>query len=189
MFFGTDRGLRAHEPPANMLSAMGVAAAACVIIGVAPGLLYSRLPFTAPYAPYTAEHVTATLGLLAFTGLGFFLMLKHLTPEPALSLDTDWFYRRALLAVLRVVERGLGRLNGLLERVPDMIMQRFVLAAAQRLREFDSRFVDGPMVGIGRVTQTISQGMRLAVSGHAQHYALLMAAGVVIALALAVIRL
>ena len=40
MFFGKDRGLRGHEPPANMLVAMGLAAAACVLIGVFPALLY-----------------------------------------------------------------------------------------------------------------------------------------------------
>jgi multicomponent Na+:H+ antiporter subunit D len=188
MFFGTDRGLRAQEPPRNMVTAMTIAAVACVVIGIMPALLYSRLPFNAPYAPYTAEHVTATLGLLGFTGLGFFLMLKRLTPEPTVSLDTDWFYRRALPAGLAVVERGLGRLDGFVERIPDFVMQRVVFAAAQRLREFDTRYIDGSMVGIGRVTQAVSQGMRLAVSGHAQHYGLVMAAGVIIVLAIVVIR-
>src|SRR5688572_21080191 len=51
MFLGTDRGLRAHEPPANMLVAMGVAAAACVLIGVLPALLYSSLPYPVEYVP------------------------------------------------------------------------------------------------------------------------------------------
>jgi hypothetical protein len=45
------------------------------------------------------------------------------------------------------------------------------------------------MVGIGRLTQTLSQSLRVAISGHAQHYGLIMAAGVLMALALAVIRL
>src|SRR5207247_2588149 len=45
MFFGTDRDLRAHEPPRNMLVAMGAAASACVLIGVLPAVLYSKLPF------------------------------------------------------------------------------------------------------------------------------------------------
>src|SRR5207253_212238 len=63
MFFGKDRGLRGHEPPRNMLVAMGVAAAACVLIGVLPAVLYSQLPFAVDFIPYTARHVTATLGL------------------------------------------------------------------------------------------------------------------------------
>ena len=68
MFFGRDRGLAAHEPPSNMLVAMGLAAAACIVIGVFPDLLYAQLPYHVEYAPYTARHVLATLGLLSFTG-------------------------------------------------------------------------------------------------------------------------
>src|SRR5262245_27945360 len=100
MFFGTDRGVRATEPPVNMLAAMGIAAAACIGIGIVPALLYSALPHAVEYAPYTVRHVTATLGLLGFTALGFFLLLTHLDPEPTISLDTDWFYRRGSSAVL-----------------------------------------------------------------------------------------
>src|SRR5712692_11866311 len=117
MFFGKDRGLRSQEPPANMLVAMGLAAAACILIGIFPALLYSHLPFPVPYAPYTTRHVTATLGLLGFTGLGFFLMLKHLAPEPVISLDTDWFYRRALSASLALVQGGCGRLEGFVGQI------------------------------------------------------------------------
>jgi multicomponent Na+:H+ antiporter subunit D len=189
MFFGRDRGPRGQEPPANMLVAMGLAAAACILIGVFPALLYSHLPFPVAYAPYTARHVTATLGLLGFTGLGFFLMLKHLAPEPVISLDTDWFYRRALSASLALVQGGCGRLEGFVGQISDVVMQRYVLAAAARLRELDARVIDATMVGIGRLTQTLSHGLSIAVSGHAQHYGLIMAAGVVIAIALAVFGL
>ena len=48
------------------------AAVACVVIGVTPMVLYSQLPFRVDYIPYTVRHVTATLGLLGFTALGFF---------------------------------------------------------------------------------------------------------------------
>src|SRR5262249_12464635 len=71
MFFGRDHGLRAEEPPRNMLVAMGLAAVACVIIGVLPVVLYSQLPYRVDYIPYTVRHVTATFGLLGFTALGF----------------------------------------------------------------------------------------------------------------------
>jgi multicomponent Na+:H+ antiporter subunit D len=189
MFFGRDRGPRGQEPPANMLVAMGLAAAACILIGVFPTLLYSHLPFPVAYAPYTARHVTATLGLLGFTGLGFFLMLKHLAPEPVISLDTDWFYRRALSASLALVQGGCGRLEGFVGQISDVVMQRYVLAAAARLRELDTRVIDATMVGIGRLTQTLSHALSIAVNGHAQHYGLIMAAGVLIAIALAVFSL
>ena len=189
MFFGKDRGLRAQEPPANMLVAMGLDAAACVLIGVFPGLLYSYLPYSAEYAPYTMRHVTATLGLLGFTALGFFLLLKHLDPEPIVSLDTDWFYRRGLSASLALANGGLARLEGLLGQVYEFVMQRQVLGAAARLREFDARVIDATAVGVGRLTQILSGDLRNAVSGHPQHYGLIMAAGVLAAIALAVFGL
>ena len=50
----------------------------------------------------------------------------------------------------------------------------------------DVRVIDATMVGVGRLTQTLSRGLSVAVSGHAQHYGLIMAAGVLAAIALAV---
>jgi len=186
MFFGTDRGLRAHEPPRNMLVAMGAAALACVLIGVLPAVLYSKLPFPVEYIPYTARHVTSTLGLLGFTALGFFLMLEQLDPEPVVSLDTDWFYRRGARAAEAFAEGPLVRAEGSVGQVYDVVMQGPVLSVAAQLREIDLRGVDAMMVGIGRLTQAVSRGLTLAVSGHAQHYALIMAAGILAAIALAV---
>src|SRR3990170_4884943 len=49
MFFGKDSGRRGHEPPRNMLVAMGLAAVACVLIGVFPDLLYQHLPNPVQY--------------------------------------------------------------------------------------------------------------------------------------------
>ena len=186
MFFGTDRALRAHEPPRNMLVAMGGAAVACVLIGVLPALLYSKLPFPVEYIPYTARHVTSTLGLLGFTALGFFLMLKQLDPEPVISLDTDWFYRRGARAAEALAEGPLVRAEASVGQGYDVVMQGPVLGVAAQLREIDLRGVDAMMVGIGRLTQAVSRGLTLAVSGHAQHYALIMAAGILAAIALAV---
>src|SRR5438093_1097416 len=186
MFFGKDRGLRAQEPPVNMLVAMGLAAAACILIGVFPALLYSQLPYLVDYAPYTMRHVFDTLGLLGFTALGFFMLLSHLDPEPSVSLDTDWFYRRGLSAALPVVNRGLARLEGFVGQIYDVVMQRYVLRVAARSRPLDARVIDAAAVGIGGLTQTVSWGLRAMVTGNAQYYGLIMAAGVLAALALAV---
>lgn len=196
MFFGSDRGhlslaaqraqAEAHEPPANMLVAMGVAAAACILIGVFPTLLYSNLPYPVDYAPYTVRHVLATLGLLGFTALGFFSMLKHLNPEPIVSLDTDWFYRRGASAVLAFAQGTLARGEGFVAQISDGVMQRYVLGAGVRLRELDARVIDAKAVAVGRVTQAVSTGLSAGVSGHAQHYGLIMAIGVLAAIAIAV---
>src|SRR5688572_19323871 len=111
MFFAKDSGARGHEPPRNMLVAMGMAAIACIVIGVFPGLLYEYLPNAVEYVPYTLQHVTSTLGMLGFTALGFFLLLSHLDPVPTVSLDTDWFYRKGSGVLVNVVQGPLARLE------------------------------------------------------------------------------
>jgi multicomponent Na+:H+ antiporter subunit D len=188
MFFGADRGLRAKEPPPNMLVAMGAAGAACVVIGVFPALLYGSLPFPVDYAPYTTRHVTATLGLLGFTALGFFLLLTHLDPVPSISLDTDWFYRRGAAAVMAFAAGRLSRAQAFVAGLSDVVLQRYVLGTAARLRDIDLRGVDAGIVGIAQLTHAVSRGLSASVSGHAQHYGLLMAAGVIAAIAIAVFR-
>ncbi len=188
MFFGEDRGLKApigKEPPKNMLVAMGIAAAACVLIGVFPSLLYAHLPFPADYIPYTPRHVVATLGLLGFTALGFFLLLKQLDPEPTVSLDTDWFYRRGLTATLPLVEGALARVDGVVGQASDWVVQQ-ALRTGDWMRDLDARVVDASTVGLGKLTLAFGQGLRVIADGNAQHYGLIMAAGALAALAIVI---
>jgi multicomponent Na+:H+ antiporter subunit D len=186
MFFGKDSGRRAKEPPRNMLVAMSLTATACIVIGVFPGLLYRHLPNPVDYVPYTLQHVTSTLGILAFTALGFFLLLKQLDPERTISLDTDWFYRRALARFVNLVQGSLARLEyGFVGEIYEFVIRRPVLGAATLLRRFDNRVIDSTVVGVGRSTRELSLLLKTLVSGHAQHYGLFMAAGVLALLALA----
>jgi multicomponent Na+:H+ antiporter subunit D len=187
MFFGKDRGIQGREPPMNMLVAMGVTAGACVLIGVFPSVLYSRLPFPVDYVPYTARHVMSTLGLLGFTALGFFLLLKHLDPEPTVSLDTDWFYRRASPAVLVFAQQGLGRLEAFGNQVYEGAIERPLLGLAAVLRKLDAAVIDAAATGLGHLIEAMGQGLRVTTSGHTQYYGLMMAAGVVVAIAFAVL--
>jgi hypothetical protein len=46
------------------------------------------------------------------------------------------------------------------------------------MRQVDSLVVDPGLVGVGRSTQSLSRLLKTAVSGNAQHYGLLMAAGI-----------
>ena len=179
MFFGKDSGLRAQEPPKNMLAAMGLAAIACTVIGVFPGLLYQYLPNPVAYHPYTMAHVTSTLGMLGFTALGFFLLLKQLDPEPKVSLDTDWFYRRGSAGFLALVNKPLTRFEyGFVGEIYEFVIQRPMLGVARFMRGFDGLVVDSGIVGVGRLTRLLSSIARTAVTGHAQQYGLLMAAGI-----------
>jgi multicomponent Na+:H+ antiporter subunit D len=180
MFFGKDSGLRAKEPPSNMLVAMGLAAAACILIGVRPGLLYQFLPNAVDYVPYTLTHVTSTVGMLVFTALGFFLLLKQLDPVRTISLDTDWFYRRGVTRLMKLILDPLARLEyGYVGEIYERVIRRPVLGVAGLVQRFDSRVVDSTLVGVGRSTGSFSQQLKIVESGHVQHYGLIMAAGIV----------
>ena len=185
MFFGKDAGVRAQEPPGNMLLAMGLAALTCVVIGLFPGILYRHLPNPVHFAPYTLAHVTSSLGMLGFTALGFFLMLKQLDPKPKISLDTDWFYRRGTAGFLALVEKPLARLEfDFVGEIYEFVIRRPVLGVASVLRRFDSLVVDGAAVGVGEATRSLSGALKKTMSGHTQQYALFMAVGILALLAL-----
>lgn len=95
-FFGADAGLRAKEPPANMLLAMTIAASLCLAIGIYPKILYQLLPFDVDYSPYDLSHVLAQTQLLFFAALAFaWLKIKGIYPPElrGLNLDADWIYR------------------------------------------------------------------------------------------------
>lgn len=119
MFFGHDSGIRAQEPPRNMLIGMGIAAFLCVFLGVYPYPLYSILPYPVDYLPYTGAHVVGQLQLLLFGALAFcLLILSGYYPAEmrAINLDTDWFYRTGALRFYRLAERALNNINQAGER-------------------------------------------------------------------------
>ena len=106
-FMGQDSGLRPKEAPFNMLLAMGIAAALCVLIGVFPGALYAILPGEIDFNAYTMGAFLKEMQLLLFTGLGFFLLLKHVGGDPKISLDTDWLYRRIGPRLFGAIGQGI----------------------------------------------------------------------------------
>ena len=112
VFFGEKKGIsEAKEPPLNMIFAMAFAAFLCISIGIFPSILYNILPYPVSFEPYALNHVTGTLGMLAFTGLGFLVLLKKFRPEPAVSVDTDWFYRRGSDYLVLFLYRPIKRLG------------------------------------------------------------------------------
>lgn len=98
VFFQKDSGLRPKDPPRNMTAAMLLFAFLCIAIGVVPGPLYAMLPYPVDYQAYTGSNILFYLQLLLFAGLAFFVMLPWMKRTLTISLDTDWFYRRALPA-------------------------------------------------------------------------------------------
>jgi multicomponent Na+:H+ antiporter subunit D len=110
-FFAKDRGIRAREPPLNMLLAMGVAAFMCILVGVYPQMLYNILPYPVEYHPYAVGHVVGELQLLLFTAFGFFLLLNKLSGESTISLDTDWLYRKGSKVFIWFINEPLARVS------------------------------------------------------------------------------
>src|SRR5690606_23418879 len=114
-FFGHDSGKRCEEAPANMLIAMGIAAALCIGIGVYPAPLYAMLPYPVDYVPYTGSHVLTQLQLLMFSALAFCVLMYTRVYPPELrsvNLDTDWLYRRAGPVAARYGERVVNATRG-----------------------------------------------------------------------------
>jgi len=108
-FFGHDSGIRVKEAPANMLIAMGVAAALCIGIGVYPSALYALLPYPVDYQPYTGSHVLTQLQLLLFSALAFSVLMRTKVYPPELrstNLDFDWVYRRLGKSLVQGFDAG-----------------------------------------------------------------------------------
>ena len=160
---------RAAEPPWNMNLAMGIAAFLCIFIGCYTPYLYKMLPYqTVDYHPYNLPHISETLQILLFTGLGFFLFLKKLVPEATISLDLDWPYRmggRAFLWVARkpvqLLDTGIGELYRLAGLVPLML-------TARASGTFDNRVIDGAVDSLAESVRGVGRRLRQAQRGQVQ---------------------
>jgi multicomponent Na+:H+ antiporter subunit D len=178
MFFGKDSGIRAKEPPLNMLVAMFLGAALCIGIGVFPGPLYHLLPYPVTFHPYAAEHVTGELGLLLFTGLGFFMLLKKLDPEPTISLDTDWFYRKGAVVFMWVARKPLAAYEAYLSEIYNTWFSAGIMKTAAFLSGiFDRHVIDGLVNGVAGFFMSTGGSLRRTQSGLVRNYALTMLVG------------
>jgi len=132
-FFAHDSGKRPAEAPMHMRIAMIITAVLCVFIGVFPGTLYSILPFTVDYQPYTTSHVLAQMQLLCFALLAFvYLMSVGLHPPEVrkVNLDSDWVYRRGIPSIMPGVVAAVVSMNAAARRVAMAILDRVLAKAA-----------------------------------------------------------
>jgi multicomponent Na+:H+ antiporter subunit D len=119
-FFAHDAGIKAKEPPVNMLLAMAIAAVLCIAIGSYPTMLYSILPYDAPYSPYDMTHVLTQLQLLAFALLGVvFLHRSGRYPAeiPSINLDAEWIYRRMFPAIYNTIRKVITGIFGVIQGI------------------------------------------------------------------------
>lgn len=115
VFFSRDAGLRPEPAPLSMRVGMVIMAVLCVGMGVAPGVLYSALPYAVEYVPYTGGHVVHQLQAVLLGAVVFFLARHHLAPAHRRLWDLDWLYRELGEAIVRVggrliraLQAGLG---------------------------------------------------------------------------------
>lgn len=93
-----------QEASRPMLIAMVASAAACVLIGIFPGMLYARLPFEVHEHPYTLSHTVQQMQMLSGVALVFAAMVTwrwYPQPVTGMLLDVDWFYRKPFHNFLR----------------------------------------------------------------------------------------
>ncbi|MDJ0812776.1 MAG: Na(+)/H(+) antiporter subunit D [Woeseiaceae bacterium] len=137
VFFQKDSGLRPKDAPWNMGVAMVIFSVLCILLGVAPELLYKYLPYPVEYEAYTAGKVLFYTQLLLFSGLAFFLLLPLMKRTLTISLDTDWLWRvllyrigRALTATTAAIGNGVaGITQSLLSRLQSLAIRHMSTGA------------------------------------------------------------
>lgn len=139
-WFGAERSVKTRPIPWNMYAAMILLGALNLAIGVYPELLYRLMPFPVSYRPYTAAHLLETLQLLAFTGLGYWLLAAKIDTKAVMTLDVDWFYRKPAPLLFRFVVLSLDRAFAAAELVA-LDFTRALAKASSNPVEFASRFL------------------------------------------------
>ncbi|MGO8927814.1 MAG: Na(+)/H(+) antiporter subunit D [Limisphaerales bacterium] len=178
---------RAAEPPWNMNAAMIITSALCIFIGCYTPYLYKMLPYpdlAAEYHPYNAYHIFETLQILLFTGLGFFLLLKKLVPDPTISLDMDWFYRKGWRVFLWFARKPVQFADtwvGELYRVAGLVP---LMLTARVSGLFDNEVIDGAVDGLAKTIRGIGERLRFVQRGQMQQtlaFAFAVAAALIVA--------
>ncbi len=108
------------------------------------------------------------LQILLFTGLGFFLLLKKLVPDPTISLDLDWFYRkgwRVFLWVARKPVQAADTFVGELYRVAGLVP---LMVSARVAALFDNEVIDGRWMALLKASAASGAGSAIAQRGQMQ---------------------
>ncbi len=116
VFYQRDSGLRPKDAPWNMGAAMVACASICILLGVAPGLLYQYLPYPVDYIAYSPGKVLFYLQLLLFSGLAFFLLLPLMKRTLTISLDADWLWRVLLFRTASGIYAVISRASAAISR-------------------------------------------------------------------------
>jgi len=158
--------------PSNMYLAMAIAAFLCFIIGVYPKVLYNLLPFEAEYVPYTPWSVLQSLQLLAFTGLGFFWMVKKLTPEAKINLDFEYFYRHTGRIFVGICRNPVAFFDSIWNDVYRKLGMAGMKLFAGLTARFDVSVIKGIVDGLALTIRRIGNNTAKVQSGFLSDYLL-----------------
>ncbi len=161
---------RAADPPWNMLAAMAITSILCIGIGCYTPYLYDMLPYPVDYHPYTAYHLSETLQILLFTAAGFFLFRKRLEPQPTISLDMDWLYRKGALPFMWFARRPVNAFNEFVSDLYRRVGIRITMAGARVMTWFDREGIDRIIDGSAQGVVDGGDKVRLHITGKLQHY-------------------
>jgi multicomponent Na+:H+ antiporter subunit D len=162
---------RAKDPPANMQWGMAIAAFLCIFIGCYTPYLYSMLPYqdaANAYHPYAIGHVSETVQILLFTALGFFLLLKKLTPEAKISLDMDWFYRMGGRAFAWFAKKPVQGTDNVVSEAYRTVGLVPLMSTARFWSWFDWHGIDLMVDGVARTVRGTGAKLRSMQSGQLQ---------------------
>ena len=123
-----NKGAEVINPlPINMKIAMSISGFLCFLYGVYPDLLYRHLPFEmTPYQPFTAPHLLQPVQMLGMAMIPFMMYLKNMEPHTAISLDTDWFYRKPFAGLIGKTSALLCALCGGLGNAWQVLYEKFM---------------------------------------------------------------
>ena len=119
-FFAHESGIKTKEAPLNMIIAMIIASALCILIGVFPSYFYEILPYQIQYQPYDFSHVVGQLQLLTFAAFAFICLWHFKIYPPELNstvLNSDWIYRKMIPGVLLPLLILINNINKKIEQL------------------------------------------------------------------------
>jgi multicomponent Na+:H+ antiporter subunit D len=165
---------KAADPPLNMEVAMIAASVLCIFIGSYTPYLYRMLPYqteAAEYAlkVYSAYHVSESLQILLFTALGFFLLVKKLAPEPTISIDMDWFYRKGGRGFYWLARKPIQTFDTWFSEVYRNVGLRPLMTTSKFWSWFDWHGIDGFVDGIARLVRSTGTKLREVQNGKLQY--------------------
>ena len=113
-FFAHESGIKTKEAPLNMIVAMIIASALCILIGIFPSTFYQILPYKINYQPYDFSHVIGQLQLLTFAAFAFICLWHFKIYPPELNstvLNSDWIYRKMIPGILIPLFKLVEKIN------------------------------------------------------------------------------